>query len=372
MRVEVAQVGMDEGVDAKALHEAWSESLRETWDAAERVDEHWSEWWEGTDRDVRVVVARMPVGVRDGFAYGRVPWGRFAHAYGSGVDVPDLLERMRSADAVTAREGLGSLWGSICHQGSRGSVAPPAVPFLLRIAADRRARPRVGALFLVAMVARCDCQVDSRADLLRVADSDGDHGHFDVGGYFRNRTVEAARGAIAADAHLAIVLLDDPDPDVREAAAYALAAASGRAGEISAALHDRFRIENHTCVRPGLVLAIAQSAREHRHEDAAAFTRALWSDPARPAEVRVGAALGWLCLVEDLVPDDLRAVLDACATPELDRAMASVPWLRRVDRDGAGSTHILRQLLDPDPFRRSVADGGPWAEAEGCTDDPPF
>ncbi|MFJ8744678.1 hypothetical protein ACIRL2_35545 [Embleya sp. NPDC127516] len=155
-------------------------------------------------------------------------------------------------------------------------------------------------------------------------------------------------------------------------AAYALAAASGRAGEISAALHDRFRIEDHARVRASLVLAIAQSAREHRHEDAAAFTRALWSDPARPAEVRVGAALGWLCLVEGPVPRDLRAVLDACVTPELDRVMASVPWLGLFDHDGAGLAHTLRELLDPDPFRRSVADGRLWAGAEGCADDPPF
>ncbi|MYW06709.1 hypothetical protein [Streptomyces sp. SID3343] len=91
----------------------------------------------------------------------------------------------------------------------------------------------------------------------------------------------------------------------------------------------------------------------------------------------MGAAVGWLCLVEDLVPDDLRAVLDECVTPELDRVMVSVPWPGlprpgRVDRDGAGLPRILRQLPDPAPFRCSVADGGPWAEAEGCADDPPF
>ncbi|MFJ8746521.1 hypothetical protein ACIRL2_45160 [Embleya sp. NPDC127516] len=353
---------MDDGVDAKALHEAWVDAL----------PRYWSQRWQGTDGDVRTVVARMPAEVWDGFVYDRVPWGRFSHAYGSGEDVPEDLEGMRCADAVTAERSLGSLWGSICHQGSRGSVAPLAVPFLLRIAADHRAHPRVGALLLVATVARCDCQEDSRADLLRVADSCGDHAHFDVGGYFQNWTVEAARDAITADAHIPIALLHDPDPDLREAAAYALAATSGRAGEISTALHDRFRIEDHTRVRASLILAIAQSAREHRHDNAAAFTRALWSDPTRPAEVRVGAALGWLCLVEDPVPNTLRAALAACATPELDRAMVSVPWLRRVDHDSAGSTHILRQLLDPDPFRRSVADGRLWAEAEGCADDPPF
>ncbi|WP_331769372.1 hypothetical protein OG948_36960 (plasmid) [Embleya sp. NBC_00888] len=344
---------MDDGVDAKALHEAWSESLRQTWNAAERVDEHWSQRWEGTDRDVRVVVARMPVEVRDGFAYGRVPWGRFAHAYGTGVDVPDLLEWTRSADVVTAREGLGSLGNSICHQGTRGSVAPLTVPFLLRIAADRTAHTRAGALRLVAVVARRNFWDDgSRAGLLRAADPD-DSWHFDVGGYLQNWTVEAARDAIAADAHIPIALLHDPEPDpaIREAAGYALAAASGRAREISTALHTRLGVEEDARVRAGLVLAIAQLAHEHDPGDTAAFARALWSDPTGPAEVRVSAALGWLCLVDDPVPDALRAVIEESVTPELRELLSPSPWMRQVEDTGVdGLSHTLWQMLDPDTW----------------------
>ncbi|MFF7250098.1 hypothetical protein ACFZBU_40150 [Embleya sp. NPDC008237] len=51
------------------------------------------------------------------------------------------------------------------------------------------------------------------------------------------------RDAIAADAHIPIALLDDPDPEIREAAAYVPAASTSRAGEISTALHDRFLAE---------------------------------------------------------------------------------------------------------------------------------
>ncbi|MYW06710.1 hypothetical protein [Streptomyces sp. SID3343] len=156
---------------------------------------------------------------------------------------------------------------------------------------------------------------------------------------------------IAADAHLPITLLDDPDPGIREVAAYALAAASSRAGEISAALHARFRVEDHARVRAGMLLAIAQLAREHRHEDATAFTRALWSDPARPAEVRVGAALGWLCQVDDPVPDTLRTTIEESVTPELCRLLSPSPWMRQVDDRGAeGLPHTLWQMLDPDTW----------------------
>ncbi|MFF7249796.1 hypothetical protein ACFZBU_38530 [Embleya sp. NPDC008237] len=362
---------MNDDFDVKALHEAWAGSLREAW-IGEALPEVWSEEWRGTERDVRVVVARMPVEVRDGFVYERVPWGRFSHAYGSGENVPEDLEEMRCADAVTAERGLRSLWNSISHQGSRCSVAPLAVPFLLRIAADCSTHHRADTLELVAVVARRNCWEDgSRTDLLQVADGD-DAWHFDMSGYFRNWTVEAARDAIAADAHIPIALLDDPDPDVREAAAYVLAASTGRAGEISAALHDRFRAEDHARVGASLVLAIAQLAREHRHEDAAAFTRALWSDPTRTAEVRVSAALGWLCLVDDPAPDALRAVLDACVTDELGRSMASMPWMTQVDHDGDGLTHTLHRMFDPDSRRRPAGADDPWAAPEGCADDPPF
>jgi hypothetical protein len=77
---------------------------------------------------------------------------------------------------------------------------------------------------------------------------------------------------------------------------------SGRAREISTALHARLGVEEDARVRADLVLAIAQLAHEHDRGDTVAWARALWSDPTGPAEVRVSAALGWLSLVDDPVP----------------------------------------------------------------------
>ncbi|MGW9211039.1 hypothetical protein ACWGR4_29150 [Embleya sp. NPDC055664] len=172
-----------------------------------------------------------------------------------------------------------------------------------------------------------------------------------MGGHLQNWTVRAVRDAIAADAHIPITLLDDPDPQVRETAAYALAAASARAEEISAALHGRLRTETAPRVRASLVLVIAQLAREHRHEGAAVFTRALWSEATGPSEVRVCAALGWLCLVEDPVPDTLRTMIEETVTPELHRVLSPTPWLTQVDDLGvAGLSHTLWQMLDPETW----------------------
>ncbi|QIY93008.1 hypothetical protein HEP87_00590 [Streptomyces sp. S1D4-11] len=53
-----------------------------------------------------------------------------------------------------------------------------------------------------------------------------DEWFFEVTGYLQNWSVRAARDAIAVDTDLLLPLLDDPDPAVRIATAYALAAAS--------------------------------------------------------------------------------------------------------------------------------------------------
>ncbi|WP_331765788.1 hypothetical protein [Embleya sp. NBC_00896] len=92
---------------------------------------------------------------------------------------------------------------------------------------------------------------------------------------------------------------------------------------------------------------------------------------ARPAEVRVAAALGWLCLVDDPVPDDLRAVLDEIVTDELGRLMAQVPWMRPVDdySRGAGPTHTLNQMFHP---VQHPTGPDPRGDPEGFADDPPF
>ncbi|WP_331769410.1 hypothetical protein OG948_37185 (plasmid) [Embleya sp. NBC_00888] len=65
-----------------------------------------------------------------------------------------------------------------------------------------------------------------------------------------------------------------------------------------------------------MVSAPAQLACEHAgiHADTVAWARACRADATRPAEVRVSAALAWSCLVEDPVPDALRAVPEETVT----------------------------------------------------------
>ncbi|GCD96201.1 HEAT repeat domain-containing protein [Embleya hyalina] len=350
----------------------------------------------GGPLDVRAVVASVPRGVWDTFAHERLPWDRFP----CGPQAATNVAVLRSDDTETVRRGLRGLRGRLAN--SSWSPCALAVPFLLRIAADPAGRCRAEALVLAAETARRTGGPSTwtREEFLRVADG----WCFEPSGYPGNWAIEAARAAIATDADLLLPLLDDPDPGIRTAAAHVLAATSGRLDDIRRAFHARLRVEDDPTVRAGLVLAIAQLAHEHPATDTGcrAWARALWRDPANPPEVRTSAAIGWLCLTDAPVPDELRTALDACATETTARLMAPLPRMRAIDHTGDTALHrCLRTLLDPDDVEDETDDPwatpteavpattekrrdpahdtharpaprDPWPRVEGCADDPPF
>ncbi|MGI5170395.1 hypothetical protein ACQEU3_39200 [Spirillospora sp. CA-253888] len=59
-------------------------------------------------------------------------------------------------------------------------------------------------------------------------------------------------------------------------------------------------------------------------------------DPDQPADVRFSAALAWLSLVDDPIPDDLRGLLTAVADDELADLVPAVPWLKYLAWDASG------------------------------------
>lgn len=74
-----------------------------------------------------------------------------------------------------------------------------------------------------------------------------------------------------------------------------------------------------------------------------------------PGERRAGLVVPDGCPV----PDALRVVLDACATDETARLMASLPWMRAVDYAGIAALRLcLRGLLRPESLEPQRDD--PW------------
>ncbi|MFC5665589.1 hypothetical protein ACFP3U_21745 [Kitasatospora misakiensis] len=308
----------------------------------------------GGPLDVRAVVAGIRPEAKDGFLLEEVPWDRFP----DGIRVRENLERLRSGEPAAVHGALGMLIG-MCANDMRAAVAP-AVPFLIRVGASSEAG-HAEALAVAAEGARMRHQgVCTRADMLRFR-GDGEWS-FEVTGYLQNWSVQASRYAIAADTDLLLPLLDDPEVTVRIASAYVLAAASGRAQDILTAFHARLLAEHDPAVCAGLVLAIAELARAHRESQTTAWIQACWSDPARPPEVRVSAALGWMCLTDEPIPDELRTMLDDLTTDETVQLMAPLPWMRAVENGRSSGLHrCLRAMLHPDTPDTEVGCDDPWS-----------
>ncbi|MFI9787638.1 hypothetical protein ACIHEI_29650 [Kitasatospora sp. NPDC051984] len=183
------------------------------------------------------------------------------------------------------------------------SANPPCV--LIRIAVGHPLH-RAAFLALVAGPARRRHLGDgSRTGLPHAARAD-DRPVFEPSGCLANRSVQAAREALAADAELLVPLLGDPDPEVRQHAAHALAAALGRSEPVMESLHSRFEAEGDPAVRACLVPAMRRLAREDRAPATIDRMYAWRQDPSWPAEVRMCAALSWLCLTDGPVSDDPR------------------------------------------------------------------
>ncbi|MER5758150.1 hypothetical protein [Streptomyces sp. NPDC002082] len=250
----------------------------------------------------------------------------------------------------------------MCADDSRAAVAL-AVPFLIRIATDPHHRHRADALGTLAAPARARYfGVASRGELLLHRSGlqhDGYDGYgVEVTGYPAGWSVAAARAAITARTPVLLPLLDDPDPAMRIDASYALATAADPGHTVRSAFATRFAKEQDPMVRAALVLATAETTRAQPHRPDTAWIRELWQDRAQAPEVRLAAAIGWLCLTDELAPDALHTTVDALATEERARAMAVLPWMAAAGCGEPGLLRCVRLMLHPQEPEPS---DDPWA-----------
>ncbi|WP_370413906.1 hypothetical protein [Streptomyces fradiae] len=308
--------------------------------------------------DVRAVVAGIRPEAKDGFLLDEVPWEHFPQ----GQRVRDAVRQLHTGDSPV--EAGAGVVGGMCANDMRAAAAL-GVPFLIRIAADTGHPRRVDALGEISCPARARYfGIASRDELLlhrgltRYDDLYDGYG-VEVSGYPAGWSVAAARAAITADAALLQPLLDDPDPAIRTLAAYTLATAADRT--VDRAFLARFAVERDPIVRAALVLALAESARSHPHPPTTAWMRELWRERAQVSEVRLAAAIGWLCLTDDPAPDHLRVAVDDLATEELADAMEVLPWMAAAGGSGeTGLRRCVRKMLHPEQPHPARSDD-PWA-----------
>ncbi|MFF4155168.1 hypothetical protein ACFYZU_33780 [Streptomyces sp. NPDC001651] len=310
--------------------------------------------------DVRALVAAMRPEVKDGFLLDEVPWENFPQ----GDHVREAIHLLHTGGSP-ARAGTGVVSG-MCANDMR-AAAVLAVPFLIRIAADTDHPYRADALAEVSSPARARYfGVTSRGELLlhRAAPQDDDlyddYG-VEVTGYPAGWSVAAARAAITADATLLRPLLHDPNAAIRIRASYVLATATDLDHAVRAAFRTRLDAEQDPIVRAALVFATAEVTRTHPHQPTTVWMRERWRDRTQASEVRLATAIGWLCLTDEPVSDDLRAAVDGLVTDEGAHAMDDLPWM--VAAGGSSETGLqrcVREMLhpeQPDPAEHE----DPWA-----------
>ncbi|MFC5024050.1 hypothetical protein ACFPM3_18115 [Streptomyces coeruleoprunus] len=298
-------------------------------------------------------------GARSRLLLDAVPWGNFPR----GDDVRKAVHLLQTGeDPSRATDVLGGL----CANDSRAAAAL-AVPFLIRIATDAHHSHRAAALAVLSDPARArHFGVASRDELLlhrtdprRHAPDDYDDYGVEVTGYPAGWSVAAARAAITAESPVLLPLLNDADRTIRIDTAYALATAADADHKVRAALATRFATEHDAIVRAALLLATAEITRTHAHPPAVRWIGERWQDRTEPPEVRLAAAIGWLCLTNEPVPRDLHQTIDTCTTDERAHAMDALPWMNVAAGSGeTGLRRCIRCMLhpeEPEPW------DNPWA-----------
>ncbi|MGW7461891.1 hypothetical protein [Streptomyces sp. NPDC054797] len=287
----------------------------------------------------------------DGAVLDGLPWGNFPH----GEDAREAVRLLRTKDG-SARSAMGVLIG-MCADDSRAAAAL-AVPFLIRIATDPHHPDRTAALGCLAAQDRARYSgAASRAELLlhrpgpRHEDYD-DYG-VEVTGYPAGWSVAAARAAITAGTPLLL-------PPCRAHRRLLRSRHRSRPRPYGPS-RVRYQVRQRAgpMVLAAMILATAETTRAHPHPPAAAWIREVWQDRAQAPEVRLAAAIGWLCLTDEPTPDALHTAIDVLADEERARAMEALPWMAAVGANEPGLLRCVRCMLHPE-YPEPYSDD-PWS-----------
>jgi hypothetical protein len=90
-----------------------------------------------------------------------VEWARLTHARGEAADVPDLIRALSTNDAKERDDALGTLFDTICHQGSVYEATPFAVPYLIELLAAPGVQGKEEILQLLGCIAEGRSDIDS-------------------------------------------------------------------------------------------------------------------------------------------------------------------------------------------------------------------
>lgn len=181
-----------------------------------------------------------------------IPWSTLEHAYGTAEDTPQRLRALAEGDDAARADARYWLGASIHHQGTIYPATPPAVPFLVRLAADRGVKDRPWIVHFLA-----DLAVSTPARWLWAG---FDLTRPDMKAYFDGDDAEPFRAtydAVESALPALLGLLDDEDPGVRANAAFTSSFFARHAARVREALRARATDETDPVALATILVALA-------------------------------------------------------------------------------------------------------------------
>ena len=233
------------------------------------------------------------------------------------------------------------MWSNVIHQGTVYSVTAHVVPFLLELLESPGGNDKAPLLVYVAALACGNSYLDVHQHLFREDFLREEMKRPEWHEQIRRELewVEAARLAVVAGTPVYLALLDDPDPEIRQCAAYTLSVGKSRAAEIVPRLEDRLAVERDEGVKASILLTLPCVGGG----DCGPMIE-LYLDPSHGRLVRVAAALSLVQIAGARSPNAavgqlLEAIGDAQA---IDRDYLRLPWSNGESVVSAASATLCR------------------------------
>lgn len=228
-----------------------------------------------------------------------VDWASLGHAYTeSATDVPDLLRGLASDDPAERDIALDGMYGAVHHQGDVYDSTVACIPFLFELAALEGLADRAAIVRLL-----CSIGGDEEPDPEQ------------IGGLFEDEEEDAAFvrpfldawAGVRERADVFLGLLDDPDAEVRAAAAGALARVHPDPVRVFGTLRERLPGEYESGALRALAEAIGRLGAEHAESlgaEAGPVLRELVASSGADPEVRLAGLAQLACCSPESLPED--------------------------------------------------------------------
>ena len=254
---------------------------------------------------------------------GRIEWSKLSHAYGMAEDVPDLLRQLLSTEVEEREAAMNAFHGNIWHQGTVYEASAYAVPFLIELLEAPAIAGKDRILILLELLGNGSsyCAVHEQISSLKKQAGTPEwqeQKRKEIG------WVKAAQTAVMAGKAVYLGLIADPEPKVREAAAYLLACLERPNPELANTLWEKFEREPDERVRATLLLAFGYLAEPNAMNQSLLLNGFV---AANTQTNRLAAALSLSRISPDSLPTDvLQSLLEAAANPDDCAELGASPW----------------------------------------------